>query len=365
MKKILIVVVCAVTSFFFAYKAQATAVFSLTDLGALSGTYSTAHGINDQGQVAGRSDGLSFVWDTANGMRDIGGLGGTWNIAHDINNSNQVVGRSGSNAFIWDNISGMTNIGTLGGSYSEAYAINNSGMVTGDSFINNEGWNHAFVWDSANGIRDIGTLAGYHSNVGGINDTGQVVGWSNYISSRPHAFLWDETTGMQDLGALPGHDYSIARDINNYGQVIGNSSLLGVEDVGFIWDETNGMINLGDINVRAINDFAQVVGTYKVPSPAPKTGAPTVDHAMIWEHGEITDLNELIDSSLGWELKIAYDINESGQIVGYGSYNGGNDHAFLLTPDQQPGPVPEPATILLFGTGLAGIVGSGIRRKKV
>ena len=44
------------------------------------------------------------------------------------------------------------------------------------------------------------------------------------------------------------------------------------------------------------------------------------------------DLNGLIPPSSGWLLNIAWDVNNSGAIVGEGTV-GGNVHAFLLTPN--------------------------------
>jgi len=54
----------------------------------------------------------------------------------------------------------------------------------------------------------------------------------------------------------------------------------------------------------------------------------------------------------------AFDINNSGQIVGFGWYNGAM-HGFLLTPVTTD--VPEPMTISLFGIGLFGI--GALRRR--
>jgi probable HAF family extracellular repeat protein len=62
----------------------------------------------------------------------------------------------------------------------------------------------------------------------------------------------------------------------------------------------------------------------------------------------------------GWTLNYAYDINDKGQIVGYGK-NGtsSSNAAFLLTPDAAP--VPIPASLPLLGSGLAAL---GFMRRK-
>jgi hypothetical protein len=54
------------------------------------------------------------------------------------------------------------------------------------------------------------------------------------------------------------------------------------------------------------------------------------------------DLNTLIRDGSGWQLEEAAAINDLGQIVGYGYYDG-EKRAFLLTP------IPEPSVAGLFG----------------
>ena len=53
----------------------------------------------------------------------------------------------------------------------------------------------------------------------------------------------------------------------------------------------------------------------------------------------LRNLNDLIDKSRGWVLQTAFDVNDSGQIVGYGYNNfDGNAHAVLLTPTTKKPP---------------------------
>lgn len=90
----------------------------------------------------------------------------------------------------------------------------------------------------------------------------------------------------------------------------------------------------------AINNAGHVVGTSGDSSGRPR--------AFLYD-GTIKDLNDLIDNALGWTLTHASDINNSGQITGYGTI-GGEEHAFLLTP------IPEPGTITLLLCSLASVV---------
>ncbi|MGO9315444.1 MAG: hypothetical protein ACLQDI_22265 [Syntrophobacteraceae bacterium] len=53
--------------------------------------------------------------------------------------------------------------------------------------------------------------------------------------------------------------------------------------------------------------------------------------AFLYSAGKMTDLNTLIDSSLGWVLNRGNGINDLGQIIGSGVING-QTHPFLMTP---------------------------------
>ena len=56
-----------------------------------------------------------------------------------------------------------------------------------------------------------------------------------------------------------------------------------------------------------------------------------VQHAFLYEAGGLVDLTASIPADSGWELAWAFDINNDGQIVGYGSVNH-KFRAFVLTP---------------------------------
>jgi probable HAF family extracellular repeat protein len=54
-------------------------------------------------------------------------------------------------------------------------------------------------------------------------------------------------------------------------------------------------------------------------------------HAQGAPGGSLQNLNQLLPAGSGWELLEATDINDAGQIVGYGRFQG-RIRAFLLTP---------------------------------
>ncbi|MHC4637384.1 MAG: HAF repeat-containing protein [Planctomycetota bacterium] len=308
----------------------------LIDLGTLGGNESGAYAISDTNKVVGYSknaggDSRAFLWEDGI-MTDLGTLGGLRSCAYAINDSNQVVGWADNASgygwgCLWEN-GAVTNLGNLGNTpkcqppYSEGYAINNTGVTVGVTTTtvdlpNPECQKHAFLWENGE-MADLGTLGGNYSIARAVNDSSQVVGYAN---SR--AFLWEDGI-MTDLGTLGG-SHSYALGLNNAGQVVGYSENASVNNRAFLWDN-NTMTNLGTLGgsvsyAYGINDANQVVGYSK-----DSTGD---NRAFLWENGVMTDLNTLLPEGAGWELLYASDINNNGQIVGYGYINN-EKHAFLL-----------------------------------
>jgi len=330
---------------FLAY-SYAESKYSIIDIAASDSNYNSyGYGINNQGQVIG-DYGISatishaFVWDKVNGLNDfLNTPANETSAAKHINNNGQITGEQGTAgqlvACLWDPNTGVTNIGTLGGVQSLSAGINDNGQAVGRSATSG-GTYHAFYWDKTNGISDIGNSSTNFSGANNINNKGQAVGGYFDSSGNGHATTWDNVNGMKDIG--PG----MAVDINASGQIVGfnNSGHLVLWNNGTPADL--GMLNGLGTYGYSINDNGVIVGD------AGSNIAFSTDKApFIYENGTITDLNTLIPSDSGWTLYDAFDINNNGEIVGSGYYNG-SVHAFLLEPQAA---VPEPASMLLFGIG--------------
>jgi probable HAF family extracellular repeat protein len=346
----------------------ARADYVITDLGTFGGTISSATAINSLGQVVGDAwlpgNVTSHAYLYSNGVKlDLGTLAGpgfshAQSIATALNNSAQVVGNSnltnvGVHAFLYSG-GVMRDLGTLGGTYSNATGINSTGQVAGISYFNPASTNsHAFLY-SGGVMRDLGTLGGRESFAYGINDAGQVVGNSLIPGDIAfHAFLYSNGI-MRDLGTLGGNN-SFATAINNNGHIVGYADV-GRESHALLYSG-GVMYDLGTLGgnsstALALNDSDQVAGwSFDI------AGA---QRAFLYSGGILVDLNSLLPPGSGWELLQATGINDSGQIVGYGTING-QTHGFLLTP-QAPATVPEPGTLALLAVALGGFLACRRRR---
>ena len=143
-----------------------------------------------------------------------------------------------------------------------------------------------------------GSFLTSESSARSINNGGDIVGEGLIAAGTAfHAFL-NRKGSVTDLGTLPGGLNSFAKAINESGVVVGNA------DVPFV---------------------DQCPGPFGQPVPCINFKLA----AFVYANGVMTDLNTLIPSDSGWELIFASDINNRGQIVGYGLL-GGKLRAFLL-----------------------------------
>lgn len=345
-------------------RAVPAALYDVQWLGTLSQTdnFSAAQGINDAGQVVGNSqvtdaNGIStseraFLYTPGAGMADLGTAGATGAFAWDINNSGRVTGmvhQGGSFATggyyewaaVWDNgvghtIPGYGQIGMM----SVAYGVNDNGVVVGNADVMSPyytGNSEAYRYDGTT-LTFLGTLGGKWSYGMDINNNGYVAGFADtganpnggqpgvYVS-RYHAVIWSPTGGIKDLGTFGTDSY--AYKINSSNQAVG--STLGNDGLyhAFLYDGTR-MIDIGFAGVHgealSINNQGQVVGD------TVNWGSST---AFLYEAGATYDLNNLLNANTvttGDFLMSAHDINNLGQIVGYGLHNG-HYEAFVLAPN--------------------------------
>ena len=177
--------------------------------------------------------------------------------------------------------------------FSAAYDINNQGDVVGTGSATPNG-----VLLSKGIVTDLGSLAGLFTQPIAINESKQIVGYSNVSELQTIAFLWENGV-MTSLGILPGGLISFAYDINENGSVVGASN-------EFIFGQTR---------------------------------------AVLWENGNINNLNNLIDPGTGWTLVSADAINDSGVIAGVGTAPDSqiaDGDPYILTPINMRSSHPTP-----------------------
>jgi len=143
-------------------------------------------------------------------------------------------------------------------------------------------------------MTDLGTLGGTYGYATWLNDSGTVVGFATPQGDQALiAFLWKQGA-ISNLGTLPGNGCSGADAINSRGQIVGGS---GFYIPDFFADCTD-----------------------------------PVEHAVLWEDGEILDLNNFVPQGYDLILNEAFFINDSGEISGVGTVSDGSQHVFLLIP---------------------------------
>ena len=381
MKKTLVTAILAVGIATAGHPALAVPLYTVTDLGTLSGN-TIGSALNDNGQAVGYSDNGSafeaFIWDSTNGIQGLGSLSAGNSRAYDINNNGQVVGYyhdTYDNPFIWDSTDGMQDLPEHAVGNSYARAINDSGVIAGlgttlydphpvygAPFMLQT--THALTWDPSGTLTDImpGEIEiGYGY---GINEAGLIVGTVSYDSTP---YIWDPVTGYTLLDTLGGGYFHIAFDINNNGLVVGVSTKsIPTDYAAVLWDEF-GIHDLGVLPggswsfANALNDVGQVVGDSSI-SGNPVDG---ITHGFLWDDVlGMLDLNDLILDA-GWTISGATDINAMGQILASAHNEQGETRAVILSPFvDDPVHVPEPATLALVGAGLFGIHVTR-RRKKI
>lgn len=234
---------------------------------------------------------------------------------------------------------------------SRALGINDGGTIIGGA--ETEYGSVGVVWDGDDvrllmGLDPVGEYQESRANA--INDAGQIAG-SAKGAGRRQAVVW-ETSGVRVLGGL-GED-SAASDVNDLGVSVGYTTTPDGFTSAFVNDGSTTTLlptltGLAYGSANAINNAGLIVG-----SSAPEGTAEAT--ATLWQNGQAIDLNSLLGpSATDWQLVAATDIDDDGTIVGFG-FHRGEYGSFRLTP------VPEPASMVALGLGVAAFVRRRSRR---
>ena len=341
---------CALALFVCLCESATAAVYQVTNLGVLTGgTFSGAQSINNNGQITGTSEiagGLTRAFLYSGGvMQDLGVTAGqNSSVGNAINSSGHVAGSVNPNGFSAVLYDGTLH--TIGNDSSNAFGLNDNDEAVGRSTTTTPS-RHAVLFKNGT-TQDLGALGtGKTSLAYGINSAGTIVGVSaiSAAGSLPeHAFVYSSGV-MHDLGTLGGQD-STALAINDAGQITGGANVDAGAYHAFLYD--NGVMHdLGSLggfsaNGIGINSAGDIGGQSLLADNA-------TNHAFLYHSGVMQDLNSLIDPASGWVLNSATDINDAGQIVGSGLFNG-QQRGFILTP------VPEPSTYALTAVGIVALL---------
>lgn len=203
-------------------------------------------------------------------------------------------------------------LGPSGAGKSQAYAINDSGSVVGIAYFSSQ----YFAGDWTNGTStELYALSGQLDAFAyAINDEGQAVGYVSQSNGAINAVLWQD--GAQALlGSLGGvGNFSEAKGINDSGVIVGETvNAAHSETVACVWQNgvqsslpnfVGSTVTADTSCANAINDSGQIVGY--------GSAADGMTLAALWQNGTLTDLG-VLPGNVG---SIANAINNHGEVVG-------------------------------------------------
>jgi len=299
----------------------------------------------------------------ANGvLTTLGPLPGfTDNQAYDVNDSGQAVGWASpfrplgfsfaERAFVFSGGT-MTQLPVLPGTgATRAFSINNAGTVTGTS-----GGNHPFkfnIGDAALTQLPFPAGGGGGGGAFNINTASDIVGfeYTTFPTKRP--IVWDDGVTATAL-ALPAGATSAEASIINDAGVIAGTALYGTVSRGYYYDASGAPVDMGSLGPTfVVTELFDINSSYQAVGWSWSTGMIAFT-PFLYSSGTMVDLNSLLPAGSGWVLKRPISINDAGEIIGTGTFNG-TPSGFKLTP------IPEPAATI--GIILMALIAEPLRRR--
>jgi len=244
------------------------------------------------------------------------------------------------------------------------FAMNNAGKFTGSQVLvfgialKDIARGQAYVVSQVGATPTLlADLPGYsQSGALGLSPNGEWIAGlaGNARSAFVSPVLWHNSTA-QALPLLPALDSTIAIAVNDSGVAVGGAFTINLaldfDPAGIahgVLFKNGTATDLSTLTPRRtnlpiwINNSGWIVGYNSDQAPhgelqlaAIVESAETWNYAFLYMNGKMYELNQLLANGSGWQLSYATMVNDAGQIVGTGIYQG-QQRAFLLTPVVPP-----------------------------